>query len=166
MTALVIAALLAAEPMVDGVVKEVVEHGAFVAFGNNNLGFLHVDDMGWSREADPSKLVKPGQKVKVRVVRQSDPKRPSLVMKRDEDHPWVGAPAKYRVGTKHRAKVVSLPESGIGVFFELEPWVEVLVHHTELPHGKTAADFALGQVVTLKVKNVDAEKRRVGGSMR
>lgn len=165
-SALLLALVLAAEPEVDGVVTELVAHGAFVKFGKNELGFVHVDDLSWSGEKDPAKLVKKGQKVKVRVVRQSDPKRPSLILKRDEDDPWRSAAAKYRLGAKHPATVVSIPDSGLGVFLALEPWVEVLVHASDFPPGKQASDFAPGQVVPVKVTAVDAEKRRILGSMR
>lgn len=151
---------------VDGVVTELVEHGAFVQFGANEVGFLHVDRMSWSGEKDPAKLVKQGQKVKVRVEPQTDPKRPSLVLRRDEDDPWLRAPAKYRVGTTHRAKVIHLPESGNGVFFELEPWVRVLVHKSDLPDAQAPSNYTLGQVVMLKVMSVDVVRKRIAGSLR
>ena len=166
MTALLVALLLSAEPEVDGVVTEVVAHGAFVAFGKNGLGFVHVDDLSWSGEKDPAKLVKKGQQVKIRVVRQSDPKRPSLILKRDEDDPWRSAGQRYRVGATHRAKVVSLPDGGLGLFLELEPWVEVLVHHSDLPPGKTPADYRLGQVVEVTLTAVDPPRKRISGALR
>ena len=81
------------------------------------------------------------------------------------DDPWSNVPSKYPVGTKTKGKVVSVLKSGLGIFIELEPSVEVLVHHSDLPAGKKPKDFQVGQTVDLTVISVDTGRRRIGGAM-
>jgi small subunit ribosomal protein S1 len=149
----------------DGRVVSVVKNGAFVEVGGVE-GFVHVSDMGWKREKNPAALVKAGQAVKVSVVQVNVEKREaSLSMKRPEDDPWNTAPKRFAPGTKVKGTVNDVPESGLGIFLELEPEVDVLVHYTDLPPGKTTKDYRVGQVVELTVVKIDPARRRVGGKI-
>ncbi|MDP1826508.1 MAG: S1 RNA-binding domain-containing protein [Archangium sp.] len=82
-------------------------------------------------------------------------------------HPdeWTAKAAKYPVGAQVKAKVESLPSSGLGVFVELEPKVFALVHKSDLPPGKTPADYAVGNEVQVVVLSVDLVKQRIAAKI-
>jgi ribosomal protein S1 len=148
----------------DGKVNSIVERGAFVDVGGAE-GFVHVDQMGWTGEKDPKKLVKVGQAVKVTVLLVNvEKKEINFSMRRDEEDPWRKVPGKYPLDGKAKAKVGQVVKAG--VFLVLEPYVEVLVLESDLPEGKTKADYKPGQEVEVKITYLNAEKRRIAGSMR
>ena len=169
MIALVLTALLAADggtpTEIEGVVVKLADHGAFVELAPGKVGLLHVDDMGWSGEKDPRKLVTLKQKVKVRI-QNADPARPSLTMRDAAKDPWRTVAVKFPVGTFHKAQVLDVPVDGLGVFLRLAPWVDVFVHRSQLHEGKQPFEYRPGQTVEILVKDVDIEKRQIVGSMR
>ena len=112
--------------ILDGVVKNITDYGAFVDLGGVD-GLLHVTDIAWRRINHPSEALQIGQQVKVQVIRfNPETQRITLGMKQLEADPWEGVAAKYPVGAKYTGRVTNITD--YGAFVELEPGVEGLVH--------------------------------------
>jgi small subunit ribosomal protein S1 len=149
--------------ILDGVVKNMTEYGAFVDLGGVD-GLLHVTDMAWHRVNSPSELLEIGQQVKVQVIRFNlETQRISLGMKQLQADPWEGIAAKYPPGLKCIGRIGNITD--YGAFVELEPGVEGLVHVSEMswtkknvPPGKIVAT---SQEVEVVVLDVDSAKRRI-----
>jgi small subunit ribosomal protein S1 len=149
--------------ILDGVVKNITDYGAFVDLGGVD-GLLHVTDIAWRRVNHPSELLNIGQQVKVQVVRVNpETQRISLGMKQLEADPWDGAQAKYPVGAKFRGRVTNITD--YGAFVELEPGVEGLVHVSEMSWTKKNVHpgkiVSTSQEVEVMVLEVDPVKRRI-----
>ncbi len=120
--------------VLDGVVKNITDYGAFVDLGGVD-GLLHVTDIAWRRINHPSEALNIGQNVKVQVIRfNPETQRISLGMKQLEADPWEGVAAKYPVGAKFKGRVTNITD--YGAFVELEPGVEGLVHVSEMSWTK------------------------------
>src|SRR3954468_22626222 len=149
--------------IVDGVVKNITDYGAFVDLGGVD-GLLHVTDIAWRRINHPSEALTIGQQVKVQVIRfNSETQRISLGMKQLEADPWEGVAAKYPVGAKYTGRVTNITD--YGAFVELEPGVEGLVHVSEMSWTKKNVHpgkiVATSQEVDVMVLDVDSSKRRI-----
>ena len=108
--------------VIDGVVKNITDYGAFVDLGGVD-GLLHVTDISWKRVNHPSEALSVGQQLKVQVIRfNPETQRISLGMKQLEADPWEGVAAKYPVGAKFTGRVTNITD--YGAFVELEPGVE------------------------------------------
>src|SRR5690606_8514847 len=120
--------------IIDGVVKNITDYGAFVDLGGLD-GLLHVTDISWKRVAHPTDVLQVGQNVRVQVIRfNRETQRISLGMKQLEADPWEGVEAKYPVGAKYTGRVTNITD--YGAFVELEPGVEGLVHVSEMSWTK------------------------------
>src|ERR1700751_4168352 len=149
--------------ILDGVVKNITDYGAFVDLGGVD-GLLHVTDIAWRRINHPSEALQIGQQVKVQVIRfNPDTQRISLGMKQLESDPWEGVSAKYPVGAKYTGRVTNITD--YGAFVELEPGVEGLVHVSEMSWTKKNVHpgkiVSTSQEVEVVVLDVDPSKRRV-----
>ncbi len=149
--------------ILDGVVKNITDYGAFVDLGGLD-GLLHVTDISWRRVGHPSDVLGVGQQVKVQIIRfNRETQRISLGMKQLEADPWEGVAAKYPVGTKWTGRVTNITD--YGAFVELEPGVEGLVHVSEMSWTKKNVHpgkiVTTSQEVEVMVLEVDEEKRRV-----
>ncbi len=149
--------------ILDGVVKNITDYGAFVDLGGVD-GLLHVTDIAWRRINHPSEALQIGQQVKVQVIRfNPDTQRISLGMKQLEADPWEGVAAKYPVGAKFSGRVTNITD--YGAFVELEPGVEGLVHVSEMSWTKKNVHpgkiVATSQEVDVMILDVDAGKRRI-----
>src|SRR6202045_826764 len=149
--------------ILDGVVKNITDYGAFVDLGGVD-GLLHVTDIAWRRINHPSEALQIGQQVKVQVIRfNSDTQRISLGMKQLEADPWEGVAAKYPPGAKYTGRVTNITD--YGAFVELEPGVEGLVHVSEMSWTKKNVHpgkiGATSQEVEVMVLDVDSSKRRI-----
>ena len=149
--------------IIDGVVKNITDYGAFVDLGGID-GLLHVTDMSYKRVQHPSEIINIGDTVKVQIVRiNKDTQRISLGMKQLESDPWEGAEAKYAIGAKLSGRVTNITE--YGAFVELEPGIEGLVHVSEMSWTKKNVHpgkiVSTSQEVEVVVLEVDSEKRRV-----
>ena len=149
--------------VIDGVVKNITDYGAFVDLGGID-GLLHVTDMSYKRVNHPSEVVEIGQTVTVQIVRiNQDTQRISLGMKQLESDPWDGVAVKYPVGAKLTGTVTNITENG--AFVELEPGIEGLVHVSEMSWTKKNVHpgkiVSTSQEVEVMVLEVDAEKRRI-----
>ena len=149
--------------ILDGVVKNITDYGAFVDLGGVD-GLLHVTDIAWRRINHPSEALQIGQQVKVQVIRfNPETQRISLGMKQLEADPWEGVAAKYPLGAKYTGRVTNITD--YGAFVELEPGVEGLVHVSEMSWTKKNVHpgkiVATSQEVEVMVLDVDASKRRI-----
>jgi len=154
---------LAEGQVIDGVVKNITDYGAFVDLGGID-GLLHVTDLSYKRVNHPSEVLNIGDTVKVQIIRiNRDTQRISLGMKQLESDPWDGAAAKYPVGAKLTGRVTNITE--YGAFVELEPGIEGLVHVSEMSWTKKNVHpgkiVSTSQEVDVVVLEVDAEKRRI-----
>ena len=149
--------------ILDGVVKNITDYGAFVDLGGVD-GLLHVTDIAWRRINHPSEALQIGMPVKVQVIRfNSETQRISLGMKQLEADPWEGVAAKYPPGAKYSGRVTNITD--YGAFVELEPGVEGLVHVSEMSWTKKNVHpgkiVATSQEVEVLVLDVDSSKRRI-----
>ena len=146
--------------IIDGVVKNITDYGAFVDLG----GLLHVTDMSYKRVNHPSEVIAIGDTVKVQIIRiNQDTQRISLGMKQLESDPWDGVAAKYPVGAKLSGVVTNITE--YGAFVELEAGIEGLVHVSEMSWTKKNVHpgkiVSTSQEVDVLVLEVDSDKRRI-----
>ena len=149
--------------ILDGVVKNITDYGAFVDLGGVD-GLLHVTDISWKRINHPAEMLTVGQTIKVQVIRfNEDTQRISLGMKQLENDPWQAAADKYKVGEIYKGKVTNITD--YGAFVELEDGIEGLVHVSEMSWTRKNVHpgkiVSTSQEVDVKVLEVDAEKRRV-----
>ena len=154
---------LAEGQIIDGVVKNITDYGAFVDLGGID-GLLHVTDLSYKRVGHPSEVLNIGDTVKVQIIRiNKDTQRISLGMKQLESDPWDGAAAKYHVGAKMTGRVTNITE--YGAFVELEAGIEGLVHVSEMSWTKKNVHpgkiVSTSQEVDVVVLEVDEDKRRI-----
>ena len=149
--------------ILDGVVKNITDYGAFVDLGGVD-GLLHVTDISWKRINHPAEMLTVGQNIKVQVIRfNEDTQRISLGMKQLENDPWLAAADKYKVGEIYKGKVTNITD--YGAFVELEDGIEGLVHVSEM--SWTRKNVHPGKIVStseeveVKVLEVDIDKRRI-----
>lgn len=149
--------------IVDGVVKNITEYGAFVDLGGVD-GLLHVTDMAWRRVNHPSEILTIGETVKVQVVKiNKDTHRISLGMKQLLNDPWDSVETKFGLGSVHKGRVTNITD--YGAFVELEAGVEGLVHVSEMSWTKKNVHpgkiVSTSQEVDVMVLEIDTAKRRV-----
>jgi small subunit ribosomal protein S1 len=149
--------------VVEGVVKNITDYGAFVDLGGVD-GLLHVTDIAWRRVSHPTEVLQVGQTVKVQIIKiNHDTQRISLGMKQLQTDPWEGVATKYPVGTRFKGKVTNVTD--YGAFVELEPGVEGLVHVSEMSWVKKNVHPSKivqpSQEVDVMVLEVDSNKRRI-----
>jgi small subunit ribosomal protein S1 len=149
--------------VLNGVVKNITDYGAFVDLGGVD-GLLHVTDIAWRRINHPSEALHIGQTVKVQVIRfNAETQRISLGMKQLEADPWEGVELKYPAGAKFKGRVTNITD--YGAFVELEPGVEGLVHVSEMSWTKKNVHpgkiVSTSQEVEVMVLDVDPQKRRI-----
>jgi small subunit ribosomal protein S1 len=149
--------------VLEGVVKNITDYGAFVDLGGVD-GLLHVTDIAWKRINHPSEALHIGQSVKVQVIRfNSETQRISLGMKQLEADPWEGVAQKYPQNAKFTGRVTNITD--YGAFVELEPGVEGLVHVSEMSWTKKNVHpgkiVSTSQEVEVMVLDVDPQKRRI-----
>ena len=156
-------ASLQEKQIVEGVVKNITDYGAFVDLGGVD-GLLHVTDIAWRRVSHPTEVLSVGQTVTVQIIKiNHETQRISLGMKQLQTDPWEGVAAKYPVGVQFKGKVTNVTD--YGAFVELEPGVEGLVHVSEMSWvKKNMAPSKLvtpGTEVDVAVLEVDSNKRRI-----
>ncbi len=149
--------------VVDGVVKNITDYGAFVDLGGID-GLLHVTDIAWRRVNHPSEVLSIGETIKVQIVRiNHESHRISLGMKQLQADPWDGIAAKYPVGAKFTGRVTNITD--YGAFVELEPGIEGLIHVSEMSWTKKNVHpgkiVSTSQEVEVMVLEVDPDKRRI-----
>jgi len=149
--------------VIDGVVKNITDYGAFVDLGGID-GLLHVTDIAWRRVNHPTEVLNIGQQVKVKIIKiNHETHRISLGMKQLQDDPWQGIEAKYPVGARYKGRVTNITD--YGAFVELEPGIEGLIHVSEMSWTKKNVHpgkiVSTSQEVDVQILEVDPVKRRI-----
>ena len=154
--------------IVDGVIKNLTDYGAFIDLGGID-GLLHVTDMSWGRVNHPSELFRVGDEIKVKVLKfDPDSERVSLGLKQIQPDPWVDAAMRYPMGMRIEGRVVSLTD--YGAFVELEPGIEGLVHVSEMSWTKRIKHpskvVSVGDRAEAIVLDVDEQNRKISLGMK
>ena len=151
--------------VVEGVVKNVTDFGAFVDLGGLD-GLLHISEMSWGRVENPKKLFKSGETLRV-FIKDINDRRIALSLKFDETNPWINAEEKYAVGNVVKGKIARMTD--FGAFVELEPGVDALLHVSQIPraHVEKPSDvLKVGQEVEVKIIAFNAESKKISLSMK
>ncbi|MEW6249301.1 MAG: 30S ribosomal protein S1 [Planctomycetota bacterium] len=152
--------------VVEGVVRNLTNYGAFVEIEEGIDGLLHVSDMSWTKKVShPSEVVKKGDRLRCVVLTVDQEKmRIGLGLKQMTEDPWLRAvPERYQPGMVVRGKVTKI--TNFGVFVELEPELEGLLHVSELADHKVENpqdEVQIGQEVDVKILRVDTIERKIG----
>lgn len=154
--------------IVEGTVKNLTEYGAFVDIGGID-GLLHVTDMSWGRLQHPGEMFKVGDHVQAKILKlDKEKEKVSLGFKQLLPDPWSTVIEMYPVNSRVKGKVSSVTD--YGVFVELEPGVEGLVHVSEISWSKRAANpkkmFRKGDEVEVQVLGVDTQEKRISLGMK
>ena len=149
--------------VLQGVVKNITDYGAFVDLGGAD-GLLHVTDISWKRVNHPSEVLQVGQTIDVQVVRfNAESGRISLGMKQLENDPWENVANRYAVNSKLKGRVTNIAD--YGAFVELEDGIEGLIHVSEMSWTKKNVHpgkiVSTSQEVEVMVLDVDEGKRRI-----
>jgi small subunit ribosomal protein S1 len=149
--------------IVEGVIKNITDYGLFIDLGGID-GLLHVTDLSWGRISRPADCFSKGDRIKVKVLSFDKAKeRVSLGLKQLMDNPWETITERYPVGTVTEGKVVNLTD--YGVFVELEPGVEGLIHITEMFWTREIKHpskvLSLSQIVRVMILEVNSNTKRI-----
>jgi len=156
---------IVAGAVINGRVASVREFGAFIELGGGVQGLLHISEMGWSRVADPSEMLKPGDEITVKVLQVDEAKgKISLGLKQLSEDPWSRVEATYAVGQVLTGRVTRVTE--FGAFVELVPGIEALAHvSTFAPTGRSddwKTSVSPGLALAVEILSIDLEKKRIG----
>ncbi len=149
--------------VIEGVVKNITDYGAFVDLGGID-GLLHVTDIAWRRVNHPTEVLNIGQSVRVKIIKiNHETHRISLGMKQLLEDPWQGIEAKYPLNARLHGRVTNITD--YGAFVELEPGIEGLIHVSEMSWTKKNVHpgkiVSTSQEVDVQVLEVDSVKRRI-----
>lgn len=148
----------------DAIVTTVANFGVFAKIsvnlpaqaGKSDVeGLVHVSELSWGKVAHPSDLLKLGDKIKVKVIGTKDGKL-ALSMKHALKDPWIDVDKKFKAEDRLTAKVTKVTD--FGVFLELEPGIEGLVHMTKIAPGKK---FSVGDEVKVYIEEIDSKSRKI-----
>ena len=151
--------------VVDGVVKNVTDFGAFIDLGGAD-GLLHISEMSWGRVENPKKIFKVGEPIKV-LIKDINGDKIALSLKFEDQNPWLHADEKYAVGNVVEGTIARMTE--FGAFVELEPGVDALLHVSQISreHVEKPSDvLSVGQVITAKVVDFNGEEKKISLSMK
>jgi small subunit ribosomal protein S1 len=159
--------------VIEGRVTRLMPYGAFVELIPGLEGMVHISELSWSRVEKPEEAVKIGETVSVKLLSVADgdkknQKKISLSMKQVDANPWDDVGEKIRPGDKKSGRVTRC--MNFGVFVEIAPGIEGLVHISEMSYLKRIVNpedvVKAGETVAVVVKDIDLKKRRIGLSMR
>ena len=161
-------ATLSTDQILDGVIKNLTDYGAFIDLGGID-GLLHITDMSWGRINHPGELFNVGDEIKVKILKfDPESERVSLGLKQIQPDPWVDAALRYPLGKRLEGRVVSLTD--YGAFIELEAGIEGLVHVSEMSWTKRIKHpskvVAAGDDVQAVVLDVDEKNRKISLGMK
>lgn len=154
--------------IIEGIVKNITDYGAFVDLGGID-GLLHITDMSWGRVSHPSEVFHVGDEIQVKVLKfNAESERVSLGYKQLTPDPWEGASDRYPDGVQVLGRVVSLIE--YGAFVELEEGIEGLVHISEMSWTKRIKHPSRvvheGQIIEVVVLSLDPKDKKVSLGMK
>nr|WP_300766334.1 30S ribosomal protein S1 [uncultured Acetatifactor sp.] len=151
--------------VVEGVVKNVTDFGAFVDLGGAD-GLLHISEMSWGRVEHPKKVFKVGEKLTV-LIKEINGSKVALSLKFEDQNPWRDAADKYAIGNVVSGRVARMTD--FGAFVELEPGVDALLHVSQISreHVEKPSDvLSVGQEVTAKIVDFNEADRKISLSIK
>ncbi len=151
--------------VVEGVVKNVTEFGAFVDLGGAD-GLLHISEMSWGRIEHPKKVFKVGEKLNV-LIKEINGNKIALSLKFDDANPWKDAAEKYATGKIVTGRVARMTD--FGAFVELESGIDALLHVSQISkeHVDKPDDvLKVGEEVTAKVVDFNGEDHKISLSIK
>ncbi len=151
--------------VVEGVVKNVTDFGAFVDLGGAD-GLLHISEMSWGRVEHPKKVFKVGEKLTV-LIKEINGSKVALSLKFEDQNPWRDAADKYAIGNVVNGRVARMTD--FGAFVELEPGVDALLHVSQISreHVEKPSDvLSVGQEVTAKIVDFNEADRKISLSIK
>ncbi len=164
---------LRVDSLLDGQVTRIMPYGIFVKLADGVEGMVHVSELGWSKAANPEEAAAVGDHVRVKVIGIEPDKKPgqlkiSLSIKQLTEDPWNTVDQHFHVGDKITGKVIRC--ANFGAFVEVAPGIEGLVHISEMSYTQRILkpeDVArAGDTVSVTIKDIDLEKRRLSLSIR
>lgn len=160
--------------IIEGKIKSITHYGVFVGIHESDAvgvidGLLHITDISWSRVSHPSAVFACGQTIKVKIIKiDKENAKVSLGIKQLEDNPWQDVESKYPVDGVHKGHITSIEDYGL--FVELQPGIEGLVHSSEITWVKSnlpvSSLVTRGQEVSVKILSIDTTKNRMSLSMK
>ncbi len=162
-------ATLEKNQLVTGVVKNIVDFGAFIELDYGIVGLLRLNDMSWGKVSHPSQILSIGQKVEVVVLKvDSEKQTVSFGLKQKTQDPWENIEEKYPVGSAVEGKVVNITD--YGAFIKIEDGVEGLLHISELSWTgrikKPSEVVAMGDTITVQVIDIKKDEQKISFSLR
>ncbi len=151
--------------VVEGVVKNVTDFGAFIDLGGAD-GLLHISEMSWGRVENPKKVFKVGDSVKV-LIKNIDGSKIALSRKFEDENPWKDASSKYAIGNVVTGRVARMAD--FGAFVELEPGIDALLHVSQIAKehiDKPSDVLQTGQEVTAKIVDFNEADRKISLSIK
>jgi len=164
---------LNAGDVLEGRVTRLMPYGAFVELTPGVEGMVHISEMSWSRVQKPEDVVRPDERVAVVVLDiadgdKEDRKKISLSIKQVDGDPWDSAADRFKAGDRLNGKVTRCMK--FGVFVEIAPGIEGLVHISEMSYVKRVVNpedvVKVGEAVSVLVKEIDVNARRISLSIR
>ena len=156
---------IAVGDVVEGVVKNVTDFGAFIDLGGAD-GLLHISEMSWGHVENPKKVFKVGEKLEV-LIKDIQGEKIALSLKFADKNPWLNAAEKFAAGNIVTGKVARMTD--FGAFVELEPGVDALLHVSQISHehvDKPSDVLKVGQEITAKVVDFNEEDKKISLSMK
>ncbi|MCA4775367.1 30S ribosomal protein S1 [Wolbachia endosymbiont of Mansonella ozzardi] len=160
--------------IIEGKIKSITHYGVFVGIHESDAvgvidGLLHITDISWSRVSHPSAVFICGQTIKVKIIKiDKENAKVSLGIKQLEDNPWQDVESKYPIDSVHKGHITSIEDYGL--FVELQPGIEGLVHSSEITWVKSnlpvSSLVTRGQEVSVKILSIDTTKNRMSLSMK
>jgi len=155
--------------LVTGVVKNIVDYGAFIELNYGIVGLLHLTDMSWGKISHPSQILSIGQSVEVVVLDvDTEKKTVSFGLKQKTPNPWENIEEKYPVGSTVEGKVVNITD--YGAFIKIEEGIEGLLHISELSWTgrirRPSTIVAMGDTVTVQVIDIKKDEQKISFSLR
>ena len=151
--------------VVDGVVKNVTDFGAFIDLGGAD-GLLHISEMSWGHVENPKKVFHVGDQVTV-LIKDINGDKIALSLKFEDQNPWLTAADNYAVGNIVEGRVARMTD--FGAFVELEPGVDALLHVSQISHNhvdKPSDILSVGQMIEAKVVDFNGEDKKISLSMK
>jgi small subunit ribosomal protein S1 len=151
--------------VVEGVVTGVIDFGAFVNVDGIE-GLVHISEISWERVEDPRKYIKPGEKIKAKII-AIDKDRLSLSIKQMSDDPWLSEVKEFKKGDLVEGKITRI--TPFGAFVQLSPAVEALVHVSEMSDDESIDPeevFKLNEKKKFKVLDIDTDNRKIALSLK
>ncbi len=152
--------------VIEGTISAITDFGAFIKFGNNIEGLIHISELAWQRIDNPHDIIKVGQKTKAQIIDINGTKIFLSIKKITED-PWKGIEKKYKVGDIVEGKIIKI--NPFGLFVELDKNIHGLAHISELPVENLAELKSLvkiNDVKKFKILSIEPEDHRLGLSMK